>query len=129
MHKSVGAIIKKDNKYLMVDRLKPPFGFACLAGHVDEGETPEQALIREVKEESNLEVKKYKLLIHEFLEWNECSRGIMGHDWFVYECKVEGETKLKEDEAKKISWYSLEEIKKLNLEPAWKHWFEKLKIL
>ncbi|MFH1662060.1 MAG: NUDIX hydrolase [Candidatus Falkowbacteria bacterium] len=81
MHKSVGSILKnKENQILMIDRKNFPFGWACPAGHVDKDETAEQALIREVKEETGLNVKKYKLLLHEFVEWNECKSGIKGHD-------------------------------------------------
>ena len=39
MHYSVGALIKKEDKYLLIDRVKPPLGFAGLAGHIDEGES------------------------------------------------------------------------------------------
>ena len=28
MHYSVGALIKKDDEYLLIDRVKPPLGFA-----------------------------------------------------------------------------------------------------
>ena len=49
MHYSVGAIIKKDDKYLLLDRVKPPFGFASVAGHIDEGEDEITTLKREIK--------------------------------------------------------------------------------
>ena len=39
LHYSVGALIKKDGKYLLIDRVNPPFGLAGLAGHVDIGES------------------------------------------------------------------------------------------
>ena len=44
MHYSVGALIKKDGKYLLIDRVKPPLGFAGIAGHIDEGEDEIKAL-------------------------------------------------------------------------------------
>ena len=65
LHYSVGAIIKKDGKYLLIDRVFPPFGLAGLAGHIDEGESPEQTIVREVEEESGLKVLKSKLLFEE----------------------------------------------------------------
>ena len=52
LHFSVGALIEKGGKFLLIDRNLHPFGFACVAGHVDEGELPEEALKREAKEES-----------------------------------------------------------------------------
>ncbi len=129
MHYSAGAILKKDGKYLLVDRLNPPLGFAGLAGHIEDGETPEQALFREVKEESNLDVKSYKLLFVQEIDGNVCSRGVPVHYWYFYECEVEGEIRFNSDESKSIDWYSKDELLKLNLEPIWAFWFKKLGIL
>lgn len=128
-HISVGAIINRGNKYLLIDRKKFPFGFACLAGHVDEDETPAQALAREIREESNLNLVDKELLIHEFIDWNECSRGVKGHDWYVFNCQVEGKVEQNKAEERSIGWYTIGQIKKLNLESVWKYWFEKLGIL
>ena len=129
MHYSVGAVIKRDDKYLLVERAIYPPGFAGLAGHVDDGETEVDALIREVKEESGLDVVKYKKLLEEEVDWNECSRGIGVHYWYLFECETTGEPKRNERESRSIDWYSPKEIKELNLEPVWKYWFEKLGII
>jgi len=132
MHKSVGAIIKDEggNKILMIDRKKFPFGWACPAGHIEEGETLEETLIKEVKEETNLNVADRKLLFHEFIDWNKCARGVKGHDWYVYEIlKWSGEVKKSEREKKAIKWVEVSEIKNLELEEVWKYWFTKLKII
>ncbi|MCD4666189.1 NUDIX hydrolase [archaeon] len=129
MHYSVGALIKKDNKFLLIDRKKPPLGFACLAGHVDENETPEKTLIREVEEESGLKVTNYKLIFEEELSWNWCNFGIQTHYWYVFECEFSGNIVKDEVESKSIGWYTQEEIKKLKLEPSWEYWFKKLKII
>ena len=129
MHYSVGALIKKNGKYLLIDRAIFPFGFAGLAGPIDDGETEIEALKREVEEESGLKVVKQKILFEEELDWNECSKGIGIHCWFLFECEVEGEIKANYSEVKSIGWFSKEEIKNLKLEPVWKYWFEKLGIL
>ena len=129
VHYSVGAIIKRDGKYLLIDRAKEPFGFAGIAGHVDEGEDPITSLKREVEEESSLLVKDFKLLIEEEVDWNLCRRGVKIHHWYLYECEVEGNIKLNAEEAKSINWYKTNELNNLNLEPIWKYWFEKLKVI
>lgn len=129
LHYSVGAVIKKGDKYLLIDRVNPPYGFAGLAGHVDKGENPDETIIREVEEESSLEVLSTKLLFEEELLWNYCWRGAPSHKWRLYECNVEGEVVKDEEESKSIGWYTKDEIKKLNLEPVWKYWFEKLGII
>lgn len=129
-HSSVGVIIKKDGKILMVDRIKIPLGWACPAGHIDEGETPEQAMFRESKEETGLDVKKYKLALHEFNSENTCSRGVKGHDFYIYEVTDwQGEIKLNQAEHKAIEWFAIPQIKKLKLEPVWQEWLIKLKII
>lgn len=129
MHYSVGALIQKDDKYLLIDRTNFPFGFAGLAGHINEGETKEQALFREVEEESGLKIKNYRLFFEEELPWNKCVYAIDSHYWYLFECEVEGELNLDKKEAKSIGWYSPEEIKDLKLEPVWEYWFKKLKII
>lgn len=128
-HYSVGAIIKRENKYLLIDRLKVPYGYACIAGHRNSNESDEDAIDREVGEESNLIILKKKLIYAEVIPWNTCSRGVDIHDWKVYECEVVGDVKINPEEARGFGWYTEEEISKLRLEPVWKHFFEKLYVL
>jgi len=131
-HISVGAIIKKDEKFLLVDRNLMPFGFAAIAGHVDEGEEKEKALVREVKEETNLDVKKFKLLFNGESKY-PCVYKFNNHTWHIYECEVEGKLKGSKKEVKSIGYFSKEEINKLykdkKLEPIWETWFKKLGVI
>ncbi len=129
IHYSVGAIIVRDGKYLLVDRLKIPYGFACVAGHVDEGETPEDAIQREIKEESGLKTEKIELLDEEFIDWNECRRGVRGHYFYVFKTEAGGMVAFNSQETKSIGWYSIDEIKKLTLEPVWAYLFKKIGLL
>ena len=128
-HYSVGAVVQKDGKYLLIDRAIPPLGFAGIAGHVDAAESVQGALVREVEEESGFKVTLHKLLFEEFLAWNWCSKGVEGHRWYLFECGVEGEVKQNYRETKSVGWYSKEQIQKLTLEPVWEYWFKKLAIL
>ena len=46
--------------------------FALIAGFMERGETPEQAVMREVKEETNLDAQAVKLIgVYEFAQKNE----------------------------------------------------------
>lgn len=130
MHISVGVVIKdRSDKILMIDRAAYPYGWACPAGHVDEDETPEQAAARESREEVNIEIKKLKLLHEEYVDWNECVKGIKGHYWYIYKAiNWTGQEKRSQQETKNIGWFSAADAKKLKLEPVWEYWFQKLKI-
>lgn len=128
-HFSVGAIIEREGKYLLIDRVNIPLGFAAPAGHIDEGETPEEALVREVKEEVNLDVKNCTLLTEELVLDNLCTRGVKAHYWYVFSCETTGEPVRDEEEAKSMGWYTPEEMEALTLEPVWEYWFKKLKII
>ncbi|HTX87296.1 MAG TPA: NUDIX hydrolase [Candidatus Nanoarchaeia archaeon] len=131
MHQSAGAIIKdKDGKILMIERKFAPFGWAGPAGHINPGEDPKMAMMREVKEEVGLNVIKSKLIFHEMLDWNRCSGGVVGHDWYLYEVlEWSGELIKEESEVKNIKWVELVELKKIKLEEAYRYWFKKLSYL
>ena len=59
----VAAIIEKNEKILIAQRLKGEFAglWEFPGGKIEEGETPEQALIREIEEEfdTELNIEKY----------------------------------------------------------------------
>ncbi|MDB5170541.1 MAG: mismatch repair protein MutT [Candidatus Saccharibacteria bacterium] len=66
MRTSARVIVTKDNKLLIMKRSK--FGdkfYALVGGGVDPGETPEQALYREVAEEACITITNHRLVIVE----------------------------------------------------------------
>ncbi len=64
------CFVKKGNKILMINRNKPPFMgmWNALGGHVEAGETPLVGALREIKEESNFDLKEAEL--YSISTWN-----------------------------------------------------------
>lgn len=112
-HTSVGMFAQKDGKTLLIERMKEPFGFALPAGHVDDGETFDQAAVRELKEEVGLIATAVEL-VAEGRKENPCRRdGGSWHHWKIYRVSVEGTLQRNPDETKRAGWYSKEQIEKL----------------
>ncbi len=132
-HFSVGALIKKNNKYLLIDRNIFPPGYAGIAGHINKNESTLHALKREVKEQTNYSIINKRLLFHEIIDGNPCRTGFITHEWHLFECKCKGNIKILKREEKSIGYYTEEQIDKLykkkKLEPIWGYWFKKLKII
>ena len=61
---AVDAIILYDKKIVLIKRKNPPYEnyYALPGGFVEKGETVEQALIREAKEETGLDIEVLKLV-------------------------------------------------------------------
>lgn len=129
IHYSVGSVIKQNDKYLLIDRAQPEYGWAGPAGHIDEGEDAITALRREIEEEVGLTIEKYNLLYEEEVSWNWCNKGIKSHYWYLYGCETIGEVSRNFRETKAVGWFSPEEIRKLKLEPVWEYWLKKMKII
>lgn len=59
---TVDGIVEFEGGIVMIERTNPPLGFALPGGFVDYGETVEDAVKREVKEETSLDFLDFKLL-------------------------------------------------------------------
>ena len=129
VYKAIGAIIIKNNKILLIKRKNPPLGYACFAGHVDEGETFEKALIREVKEEGNLDITNYKQCFEGFIDGKYSTNNSGIYHWRLYQCKVKGELILDKNEAEIAEWFDLEKLKEIKLGKIWKILFTKINLL
>lgn len=128
-HFSVGVIIERKGKYLLFKRRKFPFVWVSPAGHLDKGENPEEAAIREVGEETGLTVKNIRFLFEEELSNDPCRRGVHVHYWRLYLCQCTGKLKPSEEaEPKTIGWYESKEISKFELSSPTEYFFKKLKI-
>ena len=149
-HKSVGMLVWKEGKLLLIERMQFPVGFAVPAGHVDGDATFEESAKRELGEEVGLVATDLKL-VAEGRKENQCKREDGSwHYWKLYSVEATGELKRSESETKRADFYSIEEIKQLaektekynrgeieenawkedpGLEPVMYDWFKELKII
>lgn len=110
----VAAVIRKDDKIFATQRGYGEFkdGWEFPGGKIEEGETPEQALAREIKEELDTEIQVGKLI--DTIEYDYLSFHLsMDCFW----CKImQGGLELKEHEAAR--WLSKEELYSVDWLPA-----------
>ncbi len=86
-------------------------------GHVKEGETVEQALVREAYEELNIIVKPVELIS----EWQQDIPGEIAYWW---KCKIVGGEIMDGEEIGEHRYFTLDEAKKIKTWPAEKKFFE-----
>ncbi|MFA5763213.1 MAG: NUDIX domain-containing protein [archaeon] len=118
------AIIRLDDTYLILKRSpdsKSYPGYWDLAGgKLEHGEKFEKALIREVKEETNLDIVVEESIFIYVESKVENSYAVL------FNCeKRDGDIKLS-DEHTEYKWVTKSEAQKLKLEPFLKDFFEKI---
>lgn len=112
-HTSVGMLVWKGSFLLLINRKRPPYGYAAPAGHVDGDRSYEAAAVRELSEEVGLNVERLTL-VFEKVKANPCRReGGSWHHWKVYEVSVSGELHPSQDEAREADWFDLPKVKLL----------------
>ncbi len=112
-HTSVGMLVWRSGKLLMIERRKFPFGVAPPAGHVDTHGSFERAASEELTEEVGLTSTQLTQVLAGARS-NPCRRqGGSWHYWRIYEAKAIGTLKPSRSETKSARWYSLNEIAQL----------------
>lgn len=103
--KSCGCIIIKNNKVLLIKQTKGHWGFP--KGHMEKGETEIETAIREVKEETNLDVKidaNSRCTMEYMTDKGKLKEVVL----FIAKC-TGGETKAQECEISDMKWLDFEE--------------------
>ncbi len=115
----VAAIIIKNDKLLLMHRFKNGEEYyTLLGGSIEDGENLEQALVREIKEEANLDVDNLEFL------WQFDNRGREDNYFLVK--NFLGELKLGEPELSRQNennkyipiWVNLTDLKNIDLKPV-----------
>jgi ADP-ribose pyrophosphatase YjhB (NUDIX family) len=119
MDRAAGIIIKEE-KILLMHRQKPGRDYYVIpGGDIEENETPEIAVLREIKEETNL-ASEIDFLFFEF-ESDVFKR----HEKFFMMKNISGKEKIgepeiswqNEDNQYALEWVEIEKISKTNLLP------------
>lgn len=107
--KSCGCIIIEDGKVLLVKQTQGHWGFP--KGHVEENETEVETAIREVKEETNIdvEVEENKRYTMEYITNKGKSKEVV---YFIAK-QIGGEIKKQESEINEIKWINFNEAFKV----------------
>jgi NADH pyrophosphatase NudC (nudix superfamily) len=109
---SVGVVLKKGDSVYLIKRKNFPYGFACPAGHLDDGEGYEGGAVREIKEEVGIEISNLKLIFSETKKI-PCKRGGSFHDWKIFQAEYSGNFKMQDLEVSDGGFYDREFIKQL----------------
>lgn len=102
------AIIIKNNKILLVKRKHEPFKgyYALPGGFVESNETTEEAVAREVMEETNLAVKPEKIIG----VYSNSSRDPRQTISICYQCSFLRGNLHSGDDALSVAWFSLDKL-------------------
>ena len=107
---TVDAIIEIDDGIVVIKRSNPPFGWALPGGFVDYGENLEEAVIREAKEETGLELTDVK----QFHTYSNPERDPRFHTiGTVFIAKAKGKPKAGDDAAE-LKILKLKELEKID---------------
>jgi len=124
----VGAVIIKDGKILLEKRKNEPGKgkWSIPGGLVELGETIEQTVIREVKEETGLEVEKPEHIDVVDNVVRDDNSEIKYHfviiDYFV---KLKGGTLEARSDAEELRWVSLSDVEKYDLTKTFRAFFQR----
>ena len=124
----VGAVIIKDGKILLEKRKNEPGKgkWSIPGGLVELGESVEQTVIREVKEETGLEVEKPEHIdvVDNIIrdENGEVKYHFVIIDYFV---KLKGGTLEAKSDAEELKWVPLNEVEKYDLTKTFRAFFQR----
>jgi 8-oxo-dGTP diphosphatase len=110
---AVYLILLKENKVLLQRRYNTGWAdglYTLLSGHVDSGEIPSEAMLREANEEGNITIETEHLQFSQTV-YRSIPEGRTYVDFFFVSDTWEGEPKILEtDKADDLAWFPLTEL-------------------
>lgn len=100
---SVGAVVlnEKDEILLLDHVLRPASGWGIPGGFMNYGEQPNEAIKREILEETGLEIEDVQILWMQ--TWNR-------HIEVIFRAKGKGKVEVKSPEINSLGWFKFEEM-------------------
>ena len=114
----VGALIfNQEGKIFLMTSSKWKGKYVIPGGHIELGETIEQALKREIKEETNLDIFDMQFVIHQEFVFGEEFHEKKHFIFLDYTCKTKGAEVVLNKEGSDYIWITIDEALKLPIEP------------
>lgn len=126
---TVGGLIRRDDgKVLLCESPKWPGFFTVPGGHVELGETCEEALVREIKEEVGLDIKVLELVSIQQVIYPKEFWKKAHFIFFDYLCEATGNqiVKVDADEIRNTIWIYPREALDLRIDRYLKHFILRL---
>ncbi|MEQ9968152.1 NUDIX hydrolase [Pectobacterium carotovorum] len=114
-HITVAALFIHNGKILIIKKSDPAYDhkYSIVAGHLENGESPRSALLREVQEELGLALIDFKFLRKETGVKDLCRYGLNLHDWYIFfsDKYIDVDSiEFDPSEIESLEWISLDEL-------------------
>ena len=114
----VGALIfNRDNKIFLMKSHKFHNKYVVPGGHIELGEKAEDALKREIKEETGLDIYDLKFICFQEMIFDKIFWKKKHFVFFDYSCKTDSTEVKLNSEGQEFVWVTLNEALKLPVEP------------
>ncbi|MFI5933631.1 NUDIX hydrolase [Actinoplanes sp. NPDC051494] len=115
MFPSVSAVVLNDRGELLLGQRSDNLRWALVAGMMDPGEQPAEAIVREVLEETAVEITVERLagVVQHSVVYGNGDHCEFVNTWF--RCRaVGGEARVNDAESLEVGWFALDDLPELN---------------